>query len=69
MNRRRRPKTDEAKPAYPYTWTRGQKPTGRKGQPCRVLRRRGRGCPGGVVLVAFPDGQEFFVAENGLQPR
>lgn len=54
---------------FPYRWTLSQKPAGRKGQPCRILRRRGVGCVAGVVLVAFQDGREFFVLQKGLARR
>lgn len=54
---------------FPWTWTRGRKPSGREGQRCRPVPRgdaRYRRSPAGMVHVEFSDGQRFIVDRQGL---
>lgn len=66
MSRRRR-QDRGPRPAFPYVWSYTQKPDGRKGQRCRIVRTKGRGIVGGTVLVEFADRRQFFVARGGLE--
>lgn len=66
MSRRRRPRWERkrARDAYPFVYTAKVKPTGRKGERCRIV---GRAKVPEVVTVEFSDGGRFIVARRSLE--
>ena len=50
---------------WPLVFVGRTRPRGRRGQRCRRIRRE----PGGVTLVRFADGREFFVLDRMLVRR